>query len=295
MTGQELREHRANAVVGYDGSPSSEVAAAWAAREAELHCYRLRIVTVVPNPALEPYAALVVDSLEARARSVGEEGQRLATKHLDAVDIAIEPVIGFPASILIEASHDARLTVVGTGGHGAISALLGSVSFAVTAHAHSTTVVVPEPAESHRLHGPVVVGVDGSRRSAAAVRYASDYAIRHGRPFVALAAWQRPITPELQTAGWGRSDSNWLDSARGEAEEHAHDAVRSARRRHPRLEAEAQVVERSAGPALTAASHTAELVVVGTRGLGGFERLMLGSVSRAVLHRAECPVAVVRA
>lgn len=297
MTDQEISE-RGDVVVGYDGSPAAAAAVTWAACEAELLGCRLRLITAFSYSAFAagPYAVALVEDFEAEARAIGEEGQRLAAKTLDPADITLQPVVGSTASALVEATKDARLVVVGTRGRGgAASALLGSVSFAVTAHAHCTAVVVPEPAKTHPAHGPVVVGVDDSSSSMVAVHHASDYAARHDRPLLVLAAWQRPMTPGLQEASWGHPGPGWSDAAQKEAQEHAARAARSARQRHPQLSVEVSVVEGPAGPALSLASRTADLVVVGTRGLGGFERLLLGSVSRAALHATTCPVAVVRA
>lgn len=298
MSRRETTERHSDLVVGYDGSPAAAAAVTWAAGEAELLGARLRIITGASYSAFAagPYAGPVIQDLEDGARSIGEEGQRLAAKSLPASDILVEPIVGSVSNALVEASADARMVVVGTRGRGgAASALLGSVSFAVTAHALCTAVVVPEPSEDRSKQGPVVVGVDGSPASAVAVDHASDHAVRHGRSLVVLSAWQRPMSPGLQEASWGMPDPSWGESARSEAEENADNAVDSVHERHPHLAVDVQVVEGAAGPALTAASRTADLVVVGTRGLGGFDRLLLGSVSRAALHRTACPVAVVRA
>ncbi len=288
----------AEVVVGFDGSPAAEAAVAWAAREADLLGHGLRIVTVVPSSVLAsgPYAyPALVDDLEAEAASVGQEARALASRSIDAASVTVEVEVGSPAAVLVGASRRARLVVVGTRGRGgALSALLGSVSLAVTAHARCTVVVVPEADEDRWERGPVVVGVDGSTPADVAVRYAADHAARHGLRVVALAAWDPPTSPGLQEARRRHPGTVWHEGGRREAERHATGAASRVREQHPDLDVEARVVDGPAGQALTTASRSADLLVVGTRGKGGFERLLLGSVSRAALHRPGCPVAVVR-
>ncbi len=297
MTDQGNTTRRRDVVVGFDGSREAGAAVTWAAGEAALLGARLRVVTAIAYSSLAagPYAVPLVEDLRTEARVTAEEGRKLAAKTLAATHIDPTPIIGGAAGALVDLSRSARLVVVGTRGHGGVfSALLGSVSFGVTAHAECTVVVVPVAAEDHPGHGPVVVGVDGSAPATEAVRYACDHAARHDLPLVILAAWQPPMTPGLQGASLGHLDPHWSAVAEREAEQHAEHAAGVARRRHPQQSVQVRVVEDAAGPALSSASRTASLVVVGTRGLGGFDRLLLGSVSRTALHRSQSPVAVVR-
>lgn len=297
MTDQPTNERRRDVVVGYDGSDASAAAVSWAAGEAELTGATLKLISGVPLPTFPagPYDRRLIQGLTEEVEATAQEGRRIAAKWLPDSDITTVPVVGDVVNALVESSEAARVVVIGTRGRGnAASTLLGSVSFAVTAHAHSTVVVVPEPREGGATRTPVVVGVDNSTHAEAAVRYASDYAARHGLSLVILTAWQRPMGPGLQEASWGWPVPEWSQHARNEAHQHAVAAQGAARQRHPSLLVETQVVEGPASSALTRAARTADLLVVGTRGLGGFKRLLLGSVSRAVLHRPHCPVAVVR-
>ena len=171
----------------------------------------------------------------------------------------------------------------GAGGFGTL--VLGSVGSAAAAHAACPVVVVR--GESTPTDGPVVVGVDGSRLSEAALAFAIDAAVRRGTSLVAVHAWQDAANPRVAAL------IDWKAVA---AEEAAVLAERLAgwQEKHPDLTIERRVVRDSPAHELTALSEQAQLVVVGSRGRGGFAGLLLGSVSQALLRHAACPVAVVR-
>jgi nucleotide-binding universal stress UspA family protein len=133
----------------------------------------------------------------------------------------------------------------------------------------------------------VVVGVDGSRLSEAALAFAVDTAVRRGTSLVAVHAWQDTADPRVAAL---------IDWEAVAVEEAAVLAERLAgwQDKNPDLTIERRVVRDSPAHELTALSATAQLVVVGSRGRGGFAGLLLGSVSQALLRHAACPVAVVR-
>jgi nucleotide-binding universal stress UspA family protein len=166
--------------------------------------------------------------------------------------------------------------------------VLGSVSQHVTRHAHCPVVVVRgrHSAGSNRI----VVGVDGSEVSLKALSFAVDQAeltggtvvAVHGRSMTAMTGpWDVDVAPAV---------SEELESA----ERLLAEAVAGMRDDHPDVPVELQPMPVPAVRALADASLTASLVVVGTRGRGGFVGLLLGSVSAGVLQHAQCPVAVVR-
>jgi nucleotide-binding universal stress UspA family protein len=137
----------------------------------------------------------------------------------------------------------------------------------------------------------VVVGVDGSESSQAALRWASLEAQEHQAELVALLAW-RPPPPEIAPPS---IPPLGLDTyAQGQAEQILADTLAAVFGGEPPVPVTAQVAEGPAAKLLIEASRTADLVVVGTRGHGGFAGLLLGSVSQQVAAHAACSVTVVR-
>jgi nucleotide-binding universal stress UspA family protein len=140
-------------VVGVDGSTGSQQALEWAAREAGVLHAPLTVVTVNPVMA-SPWTGSPITSpsdaeRQEHARGVAEEGAAKATSQLDAqpASVTVQAYSGFPAQVLITASRDASLLVVGSRGAGGFAALLlGSVTGQVVSHASCPVVVVP----SHR-------------------------------------------------------------------------------------------------------------------------------------------------
>ncbi|MEO3755280.1 universal stress protein [Streptomyces sp. B6B3] len=134
---------------------------------------------------------------------------------------------------------------------------------------------------------PVVVGVDGTPQSAAAAAWAAEEAQRRDAPLSLLQAWtiNPTASPELIAAS-DPEQSAELVLSRVRDRLLAH---------HPNLELTAETVADSAVTALVSAAERAQLLVVGTRGLGALGGFLLGSVSSHVIARAVCPVVAVRA
>lgn len=297
---RELDLERTDIVVGFDGTASAEKAVDWAAHEAARRGADLRIVTADLYAGL-PYAGLgsgVVPPADANryAEQVAEAGRRRAAALLPDLQISTDAVPGGAASALLSAAHSAALCVVGHPSSGRVRELItGSVAFAVAEHARCDVAVIPRgelvQPESGR---PVVVGVDGARDGEVAALRAAEFAARWRVPLTIVAAWR-----SVNVAGWsaayvGRIVPDDPDDTQREAREAAEQAATLVREAHPELTVTTQVVHEQAARALTDIGATASLLVVGTRGLGGFERLLLGSVSRAVIHHASAPVLVVK-
>lgn len=272
-------------VVGYNGRPHAREALAWAAAEAARRGVPLLVVYAAnyPGMTLGPGPGLLDPSPGAL-----EAGQEVTSQGV-AEALAAQPglrVVGMtkvtsPTETLVVAGDSAGLVVIGTRGHGRVlGALLGSVAFAVAARAPCPVVVVRSRPRPDGVRD-VVVGTDGSPDATAAVRFAADHAAETSRPLrIVTTTGDKP-------AGFGEEELH--DGARRIA-----DAARqSVHRTHPRLPVDTVVGHGPAEPALVAASASADLVVVGTRGRGAFQGLLLGSVSHAVIHGAHCPVAVI--
>lgn len=137
----------------------------------------------------------------------------------------------------------------------------------------------------------VVVGVDGSDCSRDALRFAVGEAQMRGARLRIVTAWS---VPALAYSG-GFAASVDPDMFRKDMEAESATAVAFAREIAPGLEIDATTPNAQSASALLAASEDADLLVVGSRGHGGFARLLLGSVSEQLAHHAECPLVIVRA
>jgi nucleotide-binding universal stress UspA family protein len=169
--------------------------------------------------------------------------------------------------------------------------LIGSVAVDLAAHASCPVVVVrgPEPDYTAPRPEPVVVGVDGSPTSEAAVAFAFEAAALQNVPLVAVHVWHDLLVDPTMAP--------LLDWDVVESDEREVLAERLAgwTAKYPDVPVRRLVACDRPGRALVDESGRAQLVVVGSRGRGGFRGMLLGSVSQALLHHAHCPVAVVRA
>jgi len=283
-------------VAGVDGSECGLQAVRWAAAEAARRHRPLRLVAahawpaggLVGDPGLgvDPRAVLrdvVLGHLDTAAR----EAARVARD----VEVERVEVTGFPETVLAAESRQAEIVVVGDRGLGGFTGLLvGSVAVALAAHAGCPLVVVrgAEPDRAAPLPDPVVVGVDGSPESEAALAFAFGAADLRRVPLVAVHAWwDLVVDPTMGPL---------VDWAAVEADEHEVLAERLAgwAETYPDVPVRRLVVRDRPAHALVEESGRAQLVVVGSRGRGGLRGMLLGSVSQALLHHAHCPVAVVR-
>jgi nucleotide-binding universal stress UspA family protein len=209
----------------------------------------------------------------------------LAARH-PGLAVACHRMPGGGAGALVEQSRHADLTVVGGRGAGTVASVaLGATATIVVTHAHGPVLIARPPAALPGPDSPVLVGVDGSDHSIAALDFAFDIAARTGAPVVAVHVWW--AGPLASAADRGR-----VPAAAGQA---LSEALEPWRRKYPDVQlTETLTHSASAAEELVEASARAGLVVVGTRGHGGFAGLLLGSVSLSVAQHAHCPVAVVR-
>ncbi|WP_446663425.1 universal stress protein [Flexivirga sp. B27] len=282
-------------LVGYDGSEQSTAAVRWAARAAAQRQQPLRVLSAVPMPVIygsEFLPASQVQEFAREAEAVAAEGAKLAAQE-GATAVETVGVATNPANALIEQSAEASLVVVGNRGHHQIvETMLGSVGYAVAAHAECPAVIVRGESAGSEPAGDgsrVVVAYDGSEQAQRAVAFATDAARTTGAALHIVGAWDDP----LSTYG--------LAGQVGAIEEIAaavQDDVDAARTKvlgeYPDLTVTTQVVRGQAAVEIARVAEGAGLLVVGTRGRGGFRTLLLGSVSRHLVTTAPCPVAVVR-
>jgi nucleotide-binding universal stress UspA family protein len=268
-------------VVGYDGSGDSELALDWAdelaAEQGRSLCVLISEVdqTQILEATSDWHAAKMAE-LEAQARD-RLAGARTRRSGIEVVGLP-------PTQALIEASERASVVVVGARGHSLLSgAVLGSVSQHVSRHSSCPVVVARAPYNPDADR--VVVGVDGSTGSRKALEFAFDHASRTGATVTAIHAWRN--------AGRGRNGEGLMEEIRA-AERILAEALAGFSDQYPDVKVTTDAVPIAPQRALADASQSAELIVVGSRGLGAFAGLLLGSVSQSVLHHAQCTVAVVR-
>ncbi|GAB7039055.1 MULTISPECIES: universal stress protein [Catenuloplanes] len=271
--------------LGFDDSPGARTALHWALDEAARTGAALRLALVLDTPAVPapvPYPVGWPDQAAMDvATAVLDRVTEAAAHSHPAVPVTRTVRRGAPARVLEDLSRTSRLLVLGSHGHGGFTGmLLGSTGVSVSAHAHCPVVVVRRHADPH---GHVAVGLDGSPASRIALRFAARAAVSRGVPLHAVRVWTPP-SPLWEPSGF--------DAAAVQAAETA--ALDKDLVDCPSTRITAEVVAGNPAGVLLAAARHAQLVVVGTRGHGGFTGMLLGSVSQHLLHHAPCPVAVVR-
>lgn len=281
-------------VVGVDGSENSGRALDWAVAEAKLRGEALLIMYCLPMPiATAPMPDTLVfpqiTDLKKYADGVLAAVAQTARQSAPELGVRTELAIRAPAAGLLEASTDASLVVVGTRGLDSLGAMfLGSVSTRVAANASCPTVVVPSDGGNPHHLGPIVVGVDGSDHSDAALEFALRTAALHGSELI--VAYGRGPTEDLHLPEHvERAEQAQAEALIAESLDRAGVSEPNA------ANVTTRVVTAHPADALFEAGQNATLTVVGSRGRGGFQGMLLGSVSQSVLHRAKAPVAIVHA
>ena len=289
-------------VAGYDDSAESAAAVRWAAAEAVRFGAPLEVVHVwgfAGAPHGGAGSSRLGEQVLAAVQAVADAGADLARESAPGVDVSAVVRHGSVAEVLVDLSREALLVVVGRRGSGRVAGgLLGSVAHAVLHLAHCPVVVVPAAdAGSTPVVGSdeVVVGFDGSAGAYQALDAAAAAARVRGGGVRVLTAWSSATETRSMTY-WAVA---YPDESPGEvALERAERAQAEAREwwqaRHADIPVEWELPVGLPVDALVKASSDAGLVVVGARGRGGLASLLLGSVSRAVVHGAHGPVEVTR-
>lgn len=278
-------------VVGIDPEPAGRRALEWALAEAVVLGVPLQAVrawqAVAAGPSFPAGGALLSD------RSVAaDEAQHLAEVLLkearervpggDTVQTTADAALGAPGQVLLEAAGEGSLLVVGSRGAGALSrAVLGSVSAAVLHHARCPVAVVPEHASVPSGVARVLVGVDHSPQSREALRVGVQLAKAHGAVLVPLFVHDALASGLVDLATLEASERSALRAAA--AAVGAGDLVV-----HP------DVLGGQPAAELRRAVRPGDVLVVGSRGRGGFTSLLLGSTSSQLAQHAVVPVLVVR-
>ncbi|QAY64263.1 universal stress protein [Xylanimonas allomyrinae] len=284
-------------VVGVSGSPEADVALDWALAEAASRAVPLTAVMAWTGPrGVQPheYQDLLERQREDLLTLLDTAVRRTG---LADVEAAAQVAEGDPPEALLAAAQDVDLLVLGRRRRGRLGRLvLGSVSSEVVERAEVPVTVVRAdgagPTDDDEADGTrVVVGVDTSGSSMLALQHGAEVAARTGGVLEAVFAWQiTTLAPLPGSWGWAPP----LDEYESFAADRLDEAIEAAGITLPPEQLVRNLVHKSPAAALIEASTAAGRVVVGARGLGGFDRLLLGSVSRQVLEYAACPVTVVR-
>ena len=269
-------------VVGYDGSPGSEMALHWAAWEAHDRGARLTIC----HAWAPEYVSLTLEpQLYELERRRGEEilsrGVRHAEPFAGPGGVGTLLACGSPAHMLCERSAAADMVVAGCRGHGRLAGLLlGSVAWQLAGHGRGRIVIVrDQESPANRSPGSVVAGVDLSAPSQAVLEFAAEEAALRHVPLVAVCAL---------------ADAPHILGGARQMEEEFTSLVTRWEKDHPGVTVLRQVTNRSPRTALLDAGADARLLVIGSRGRGGIPGMTVGSVTSALLHHAPCPVGIVR-
>lgn len=292
-------------VVGVDESPGSARAVDWAAAEAARRHGSLRLVNAVAD--LTPFGAegavyglVNLDATEmdeqaamamSRAASLLDRVAADVRRTHPTLEVTTRLVRDNAAAALRQESEDAGMTVVGSRGAGRLTGVvLGSVALTIASDNPAPVAVIHrhDPIDPT---GPVVVGVDASPGSEGAIALAIEEAALRKTGLVAVHSWNDFVIdqefPELPLV---------VDLDAIEQEEYAllSEQLAGWQDKYPDVQIQHNVVRRRPTHALLDASKHAQLVVVGSRGRGGFTGLLLGSTSHALVAHGFCPVIVAR-
>jgi nucleotide-binding universal stress UspA family protein len=281
-----MQAQRLGVLVGVDRSECGQWALDWAIQDAAARASVLTVAHVVdlPRVADVPLSSELLDAATRQGRQMLDAVVGRSRRTHPGLEISSRLASGSPAAQLLLLAADADQAVLGSRGHGGFASLvLGSTAAQVAAHASCPVVVVRGSATAG---GPVLVGVDGSDRSEAALDYGFAFAARHGLPLHAMHIYPNYATmlayPMLLDMEQVRADAEYVLSQ----------TLDRWSAKHPDVPVTSLAGEGTPARRLAEASEDASLLVVGSRGHGGFAGMLLGSVSQAVVRHAHCPVAV---
>ena len=275
-------------VVGIDGTGRSLRALMWAAHDVALRGCSLRMVHALPRWVgdIPFYPPGRFEAAEARGHEIVDEAASLIHDTYPDLHVTVDLPMTTPTAALLERSEHAQEVVVGAKGVDIGNVLLGSTALQLVGHAASPVVVVTHVSSGHQQ---IAVGTDGSPTSDAALGYAfHEASLRNSRLNVVSGlelpqGWPthllRPLPP----------DDDEVAKRRQEVE----NQLMPWRDAYPRVEVIEDVHRIGPVHALAEASQRADLLVLGSRGRGGFHGLALGSVTHKLLHYTACTTAVI--
>lgn len=284
-------------IVGWDSSPAATAALDWALDTARSTGAVVQLVHAVLAVPPVPYGEMPLDQgvYDDIANAILALGAQRAHERAPEVPITSERMYRGVSGALLECARAGDVIVIGSRSHGGFAGLLvGSTAVQVATHSDVPVVVLHAPGTregSYDPAGPILVGIDGTEASADALEFAMVLADQTLRAVQAVHAWTLPpvelVPPNLLT-------SEQVTAIAADQERVAAEAVAGVRSEFPDVSLSVNSVQGVAADVLLKQSKDASMIVVGSRGRGEFRGTILGSSSNTVLHRAACPVAVVR-
>ncbi len=283
-------------LVGVDGSPESLEAAEWAGARAKQSGAELQVLCAYALPSYTAasmdsgFAVVDNDAIRDSAQTVVDE----AIAHLEKLGYQAKGRVdaGDPTAILVQLSQQVDLIVVGTrGGGGFTDRLLGATSSALPGYSRCPVVVIPRRGAENEFVPvkKIVIGVDGSKRSRKSLRRAISEAKVWGAELTAVDAI--PLASSAGVLSWLPASvdrDSILRDVRSELKEICKEEVADSG-----VKVHSHALDGNPAALLTEFSTAVDLVVVGTRGRGGFAGVLMGSTSQSVLAHSACPVLVV--
>ncbi len=283
-------------VVGMDDSPAANAAVDWAAHDAELRHTPLTLVHAVsPNLTTwwdAPLSPGLAEWQKNHGHRLLDDAVKIVEKtcrHGGPTQINTELLSSGAVPALTDLSKGAELLVAGSCGQGSWPGRqLGSVSSGLLRHAHCPVVIIHDQnaLRPNDIEAPVLVGIDGSPASESAVAIAFDEASRRNVGLVALHAWSDVHLSEWPSIDWPATQLR--------AEQILTTRLATWREQYPKVNVRWIVVRDQPARQLVTHSSEAQLLVVGSHGRGGFQGMLVGSVSEAVAGLARTPVIVTR-
>ncbi|MDO5504044.1 MAG: universal stress protein [Actinomycetia bacterium] len=284
-------------VVGIDGSDRDETCIRYAAGAAErtgrplhlLHAQDIAVELAAANPIAARGLAFVPD-LVLDSGVLAEALEQARSQWPDLEISGSEPWM-HPEEALIDASENAYMIVVGASRiSGLERLLLGRSALAVSLHASCPVVIMPEGGRTDP-DGPVVLGFDGSEGARAAARRALWIANLRGTSVRVVTSWyaevvEGAVVTTPGTPAWEQVERRFRTMVE--------EGIADLRAEYPDVEVDIRVVRGPAAEVLTKQAADASMLVIGSRGRGGFRSMLLGSVSHKVIETASSPVMVIR-
>lgn len=298
MNSQSAEVVTERVVVGADGGLTDGAAVRWAARHANRTGRPLLVVHASEPESLAARAAVagatditaLLEAEDESTRQMEEQVERL--KEAFEIDASFERHRGSPVRALLAHEDDAAVIVVGTGRKGPLKEfVLGTTSLGVAGHATCPVAVINPDVDVDRLtHDRVGVAVDGSPDSLTGAQQAVEYAAQVGATVEAVSTWYLEmvdgyVVTEPDSPEWKQLEEGRLAMLQ--------EAFAPAMAKHPDVPVEFVVKRGPVTSTLIEMAQGWDLIVIGSRGLGGVQGRLLGSVSQRLMRAAPCPVVVV--